>query len=623
MTGFTFWGCERDFFEPDSENFNVKSYISNIKSYNIDADYIEEIIPTDTSSTYKPYVSVQSWVIKGKDILMSITVPDDTKELYFGAINSQAEYMGLTFSESNQNTASGFYRLKLDDISNPDTASSGFLNYQIVLSSNKKIQINKFDLVVSCRTANGISNKTSMPMEVISIAPFQESLKVGFRPLSGYTYTIEISTPHGTNITYSYDKNTGVETFDNSQSPNSSLSYDSGLDFNWIDFTDPDFGGYTMTTTIQIDLTGSTQYIYLYLAIITEGKIEQISLDADVQQTGQNTAIGTANLGFSYFEEYSVKINMLAYRAQSEYFSEEIVPESEEIHPGVGIRFNGDNKNKNLIKVVLEVDSIIPPNEIVYTLKRNNQNIKVWGDPYKLFPILDNNNQKDLDFSSNVEDIYIENVVPGNSNLEFLAIQNNSILSSDMIVFSTLNSMIIVLGGDDQEPQNFTDPNFGAFQIGLNLYLSGYDVYIYNENQVPVFWPQFGQTINDIINGINNRDIFRLGVFGYSYGGGATYRLCEYLNNNMSAIGYFEIDCTGYIDAFQSMTVVTAEERLPPGSNFHVNYYQTDDILLRGVHVPGADINEKIINVNHLTIDDNSIVRNGIETYMKQKIGPW
>lgn len=297
-------GCKKDIFEPTNEDFKVKAFISNIKSYNVNSEYDENKMPVDTTSADKPYVSVQSWVIKGKDILMSITVPDDAEELYFGAINSQAEYMGLNFEGQAQNQATGYYRLKLSSISNPDTAANGLRNYQVVLSSNENIQIDKFDLLVSCKTTKGISNKASVPVNVASIAPYQKNLKVGFRPLTGYTYTIKVSTPSGAQITYSYNKNTGTENFNNSQVPNTSLSYDSGLDFKWIDFSDPAFGGYSMTATIQIDLTGGSQYIYLYLAIITEGKIDQVSLDADIQQTGQYTAVGTANVGFNYFDEY-------------------------------------------------------------------------------------------------------------------------------------------------------------------------------------------------------------------------------------------------------------------------------------------------------------------------------
>lgn len=308
-------GCNKDLLEPTNEDFNVKSFISNIKSYKVNADYVENNnIPADTTSSEKPYLFVQSWVIKGKDILMSITVPDNAEELYFGAINSQAEYMGLDFKGQDQKTATGYYRLMLKNLTKSGTKSNsdGLTNYQVVLSSNEDIQLDKFDLIASYKTSNGISNKTSVPMDVKSIAPYQKNLKVGFMPLSGYTYTINVTTPTGGQITYSYNKNTGTETFNNSQSPNSTLSFDSGLGFKWIDFTDPDFGGYTMTATIQIDISGGTQYIYLYLAIITEGRIEQVSLDADIQQTGQNKAIGTVYVGFDYFSQFEDKLPTIA-----------------------------------------------------------------------------------------------------------------------------------------------------------------------------------------------------------------------------------------------------------------------------------------------------------------------
>jgi hypothetical protein len=300
-------GCNKDMLEPTNEDFNVKAFISNIKSYNINADYVETVIPTDTTSSEMPYLSLQSWVIKGKDILMSITVPDDAEELYFGAVNSEAEYLGLDFKGHDQKTAIGYYRLELKNLTKSGTVSNGLTNYQVVLSSNEDIQLDKFDMIASYKTANGISNKTSVPMDVKSIDPYQKTLKVGFRPLSGYTYTINITTPTGGNITYSYNKGAGTETF-NSQSPDATLSYDSDLDFKWINFSDPQFGGYTMTATIQIDISGDSQYIYLLMAIVSEGKIDQLDLDADIQQTGQNTAVGIVNVGFSYFSQFEDKL---------------------------------------------------------------------------------------------------------------------------------------------------------------------------------------------------------------------------------------------------------------------------------------------------------------------------
>lgn len=299
----TFSGCRKDVFEPQKEDFEVKSFITNIKCYDLHAGYIDNYIPVNNSSSEEPFVSLQSWVIKGKDILMSITVPEDAEEIYFGAINPEEDYGGLHFEGKKQNSALGYYRLNLSEVNNPEKSTNGFVNYLVVLSSNENIQLNQFDLIVSYKDLEGMSNKSTVPIEVISIAPYQKNLKVGFRPLSGYTYSISIDTPTGAQIIYSYNKDTGNETFNNNQSPGSTLSYDPSLDIKWIDL-DPQFGSYSVNATVQIELTGETQYIYMIFIIVTEGIIDQLSLDVDIYQTGQNTAVGTVDIGFSYFTEY-------------------------------------------------------------------------------------------------------------------------------------------------------------------------------------------------------------------------------------------------------------------------------------------------------------------------------
>lgn len=301
--------CTKEVFEPSIENFQAKSFISEIKCFETNATYTDDLLPVDTLSEKLPYVSVQPWVVKGKDILMVITVPDDATELYFGATNSNSEYMGLSFSDDYQTIPSGYYKLDLSKLKSGKTETDGFKNFQVVLSSDENIQVDVFDFIVSYKTSEGNSNLTSATLNVKSIAPYQENLKVGFQPLTGYTYSIEISTPSGNTVKYSYNKNSGAEVFDNSRVSDANLTYDSGLGFNWIDFSNPEFGSYSLTAKIEINISGGSQYIYLYLAVITEGKIEQVDLDVDIQQTGQNIAIGSANLGFSYFSDYK-KINI-------------------------------------------------------------------------------------------------------------------------------------------------------------------------------------------------------------------------------------------------------------------------------------------------------------------------
>lgn len=611
------WSCKKEFFRTDFEEFSVKGFISNIKSYNVNSEYDENLMPTDTTSVDKPYVSVQSWVIKGKDILMSITVPDDAEELYFGAINSQAEYMGLNFLGQIQNTTKGYYRLKLSNIMYPDTASNGLRNYQVVLSSNEKIQLSKFDLIVSCKTTKGISNKTSVPIDIISIAPYQKNLKVGFRPLTGYTYSIQVTTPSGGQIIYSYNKNTGTETFNNSQVPNSTLSYDSGLNFKWIDFTDPQFGGYKMTANIQIDLSGGSQYIYLYLAIITEGKIDQASLDVDIQQTGQNTAVGTANVGFSYFDDLSVKVSMIAFRQITPHFISTPVPDDQKVDPGVGIRLNGNDSINNLIKVMLHVYPKIPPDGVKYYLSRDNQNIDVWGSHGWSYPVLLITNQVEISFSGQTtKEIYIENTSFGQSVLEFYAEKSGVKISSDKIVFHSFNSIVFTIGGFLATPP---DSRQGVWNLADDLYSTyGYDVYKYA-------WDGTSEMNSKIDEAINQNNVTNLAIIGYSYGGGSTYAIAKntFINNKSITIPF-----TAYIDAVVWGSPNIPEIYIPCLSKLHLNYYQQNSFLKgdKWNRIECGYINPSVIefnvsdwmpNMDHDKIHSNPNVLGGIKMYFR------
>ncbi len=46
----------------------------NQKVYNVIPDYVDDLAPADTRLDEKPYISIHSLVIKGKDILMSNTI---------------------------------------------------------------------------------------------------------------------------------------------------------------------------------------------------------------------------------------------------------------------------------------------------------------------------------------------------------------------------------------------------------------------------------------------------------------------------------------------------------------------------------------------------------------------
>jgi len=582
------WSCKEDIFRTEGDDFNVKSFISNIKCFNENAVYNKNSIPANSASAEKPLVSVQSWIIKGKDILMNITVPMDAEEIYFSAVNSKEDYADLHFEGENDDNSKGYYQLQLSNIDHPTTVTNGFVNYLVVLSSNEKTQLNAFDLNVSYKTPEGISDKSIVPMNVINIAPYQKNLKVGFSHLSDYTYSISINTP-GSKITYSYNKDTGEETYNNPQSPNSSLSNDGGLGIKWIKL-DPVFGRYGLNATIHIDLNDGSQYIELAIIIVAEGKIDQVSADVNIQQTGGNSAIGNIDVGFSYFEEYSFfHVDMTAYRPVpnidipgSTSFPNTEVPENLELNPGAGIRVNGQGIAENLVKLKLSVDDISPDQGYEYVLRRTNGSIRVWKDDKFKDLIISNNDEYIVGFSSNTNIFYVENSDGESSFLEFFIrdTQDGTVIASDKILFYPFKSIVIGLGGEGLWGFNNNTPNpgQGIYEIGKNLYELGYDVHLFDEDVIAsVSIPS--EVTSFIVNANSFGVISEIAIIGYSHGGGSTYDLASQIST-LGHLGVATLKFTAYIDAIKQPWInYFSETRLPPGTDYHVNFYQRKDVL--------------------------------------------
>jgi len=642
---FVLGGCKKNIFTPESQEFNVNSFISKIKCFNENAEYIKNTFPADTSSIFRPYVSVQSWVIKGKDILLSVLVPVGTEEIYFAAINPKDDYFGIHLEGENQNTTNGYYNLKVGNIKSFVSDSADLLNYYIVLSSNESINLNSFNLIVTYKTTNGISNQCTSKIDVKEIAPYQKNLKLGFSPLNGYTYTIDIVNPSGNHIIYSYNKYTGSETFDNSQSPKSTLSNDQTLNLKWIDL-DPLFGNYSLTATIQIENTGSSQYILLLLAIITEGKIDQISLDAEIQQSGSNY-IGIGRLGFHYFDELTTKVKMKVYKYQylqnqPPFSQEAVVPDDKKTDPGVGIRYNGSTNKDNLIKVVLEVNPEKPPVGVKFYLRRSNSNIDVWGTSNWTELILFLTDQAEISFNGPTKEIFIENTKIGSSTLEVIAMDDNQIISSDMVTFHTYKSLVISFAGEFvfQQP----NPGQGIWNLADDLFLNeGYDVYKYIENDCHDLTTP-SASYDMIVAAINKRNIENIAILGYSHGGGSTYLLAKRLMDNNINVN---VSFTAYIDAVeQPFADWWAESRIPCRSKVHMNWFHRN----QNPSLPFLCINpfcgnlwdgntcgysnplviEKDVmqtvwgkDLDHGTIHTNPNVLNSIKMYLKTWMKPW
>ena len=137
-----------------------------------------------------------------------------------------------------------------------------------------------------------------------------------------------------------------------------------------------------------------------------------------------------------------------------------------------------------------------------------------------------------------------------------------------------------------------------------------------------------GVVYNEVVNAIQRRGVTHVAIFGYSQGGGATYVLANALNTNRQAIGIFTIDVTAYIDGVRH-TGWNPEDRTPPGTLHHANYWQDHASGVLGLHgasIPGSHPNLNVrtttwgANLDHFTIDDDQNVRDGVEGEIRDNL---
>jgi hypothetical protein len=371
------------------------------------------------------------------------------------------------------------------------------------------------------------------------------------------------------------------------------------------------------------------------------------------------------------------KVDLTAYRPQPTRWPEGVLspfnwgshrvpeeradPTNNETNPGAGIRINGDNDNGNtdangnpirdrddgtarrgvvgendLIRVSVTMPRA--PSGVDYYLVRENLEIRVWkdssmtGTPYFQDDLLlEEKLQRPATPTGSIP-VWVEfpGPVHGSSVLELQARDGAQVLSRDQVRFYSFRSLVIALGGEDDEPTDPAVAGRGTFDIAIRLYDLGYDVHMYDEDRVhpgPFAAEQgSGRPYDEVVSAVQNREVTQVAIFGYSHGGGKTYVLAERLTNNATAIGRpFTIPYTAYIDAIKVYSVL-CENRMPPvpnGSNRqHSNYYQRNLAPVapfRGCPIPGsAPDRDHSATENHKTIDDEELVKQGTEGVVVQ-----
>lgn len=342
-------------------------------------------------------------------------------------------------------------------------------------------------------------------------------------------------------------------------------------------------------------------------------------------------------------------LNLVAYRPQSEGyaspFQRQAIPNAQEDTPGVGVRINGDDDDNDgvadrndtgiagendLIEVTISTNPSPAPPGYEYALVRSNTNLKVWGFANKTTPILNANDEQVLTFIGGSFTVWVENPNGGAGSIEVQArpFGGGPVFASDAIQFHTFTSVVIALGGENQTPSDPPSSNDGMFNIAASLYAQGYDVHMYDEDDVGSSGA--GPAYDEVVRAVQRRGIGIVSIFGYSHGGGSTHDLAERLDNNRGGIGTFTMPYSAYVDAIENDSDfdIQSETRLPPATGYHVNYYQRNDLLIKGNSVPGANVN---INANdqpwgggldHGAVDDHPNVRSGVLDALLLRVSP-
>lgn len=312
--------------------------------------------------------------------------------------------------------------------------------------------------------------------------------------------------------------------------------------------------------------------------------------------------------------------------------------ESASTGPGIRINVPGDSDpsgEDDLVEVLIE--NTRPG--VAVALRRTHSALRAWTTRTKLAGTeiaftTDRTDALMLDEGDTSLSIWIEWAAPVHGVAELHLEPYAGAYALDTLSFHTFRSIVVALGGENQEPTVPVDPNHGTFAVATALYGRGFDAHLYDEDDVGP--DGLGPVFIEVVSAISNRLVDEVSIFGYSHGGGSTYDLAERLDNDRPGIGAFEIVATSYADAVENDSDfdVAQESRRPPATAYHANLYQVGsfaDFFLDGGPVAGSDPSPNGLNVEttvwgsgatHFQVDDFAEVRSFIEVNLAGRLTP-
>jgi len=297
----------------------------------------------------------------------------------------------------------------------------------------------------------------------------------------------------------------------------------------------------------------------------------------------------------------------------------------------VGIRLNRPDNGANLVRVSAELG---PPSAgTYYELRRSSNSIKVWPLRDKsLTPYLGDNDSLILAPSAlSFINLYVENIADTSQSEATLSLalrrtQDGATLSIQKIRFKSFDHAVVVLSGERYLGSPSVSPNESIGRVGGILHDRGYDVYLYDEDEVES--DGTGEVFDALFDAIVQRGVNRLAIIGFSHGGGSVHDLATKLDGDNRLEGLYTIGFSAYLDAIQQQVPIAwPETRYPPGPvAFHLNIYQQNNDTcfdLSGASVADSSVEINVTNtdwgagLDHCTIDDNSFVQEFIATTLE------
>ncbi len=258
------------------------------------------------------------------------------------------------------------------------------------------------------------------------------------------------------------------------------------------------------------------------------------------------------------------------------------VDEADETSPtrGPGIRVNQPGEldpagEDDLIEVTVTVD----PPDTPLELRRTDPAVSVWTtrdrQPGSEIPFAGDRSGP-LPFAGGAAQltVWVEWTGPAGGSADLDVVRAGRNQAKDTLTLHSFQAIVMALGGEDQQPAQPIGANLGTFVVAEDLYPAGYDVQMFDEDEVSSSGA--GPVYDEIVTAVRDRGVTQVALFGYSHGGGSVYHLAQRLDANRATIGVFELVYTSYADSVRNNSDIDVfqETRRPPSSQFHLNHYQ-------------------------------------------------